>query len=345
MNRRIIIIISAIVFLLAVFGGLVFWAVKKQNQSKQPPVVTPQIKKVLDETVISPIAALDNSAVWYFNSEGRLFRINVDGSGLTEFPLPSLTTGTLKQALWPRTGTDFIAIASSGSGYVKSYYSTAQKIYVNLPSNVQYVDWMPDGVRVLYIWKASDNVHQQLVMANADGTGYQAINSVYWPDLKVLAAPDGKTALLMRSNIQGDINKIYSADLTTGKVTTLVEQGKNISAIWSPTGGKFVFSRAVGDSVYPKLLLYDSSVQGSLDMNLNTTLDKIVIDKDGKYLYAAVPKKDNSGEIFVKVDLSNLKQETYFEPTSTVRAKNLILVGDSLYYTDTQDLKFYMIVK
>ncbi len=330
------------ILILAGTGGLLFIAVKKQN--KQPVVAAPQIKKVLDEMAISPIASFDNSAIWYFNSDGRLFRVNLDGTGLSEFPLPVLSSGKLTRVLWPKTGSDFIAITGFGANEIKNYYNNISKIYVNLPANIKSLDWLPDSRRVAYIWQSGDNVHQQLAIANADGSGFQKIADVFWPDLIVKAGSDGKTALLYRSNLQGDTNKIYSANLNTGEITTVVEQGKNIAASWLPNSSRFVFAQS-SIAAYPKLYVYDFTNHQATDLSLNTTLDKVAFDPDGRYLYAVVPKKDNKADVFVKEDLTTFKQESYFEPDSNIRASNLLMIGNTLYFTNTSDQKFYTITK
>jgi hypothetical protein len=343
MNKRLILVIGIIaLLLLLVVGGLVY-AVKKQ---KPAPVVqiAPQVKKILDEAVISPVPSFDNNAIWYFNSEGRLFRVSIDGSDLTEFPLPALPSGYLKKVLWPKSGSDFMAIISSSPNEIKNYYNSEQKTYVALAPNIQSVDWLPDSKRIIYVWKSADNVHQQLAVANADGTGFLKVKDVFWPDLMVKAGNDGKTVLLYRSSADSDVNKIYYANLDSGEIGTAVDSGKTISAAWLPTGSRFVFAQA-SITAYPKLYLYDFINKQVVDLSLNTTLDKIAFDKDGKYLIAAVPKKDNTGDAFVKIDLTNFKQEIYFESNQNVRATGLFLIGNQLYFVSSQDQKLYTISK
>src|SRR6185369_793990 len=103
MNRRFLIIAIIGATALAIVGGLLIWAVKAQNRTKTPVVVAPQVKKISTDPVISPIPAANSQGIWYFNSYGRLFRINLDGSGLTEYPLPA-QSGTVRSVWWPTAG-------------------------------------------------------------------------------------------------------------------------------------------------------------------------------------------------------------------------------------------------
>src|SRR6185436_4080042 len=209
MNRRVIVLFIIGLLILAALGGLLFYLSGKQQEDMQDLQTTLQIRKVLDEAVISPAAAYDNNSIWYFNSEGRLFKSNTDGSNLSEYPLPSLPSGSLKQVLWPKAGSDFIAVANSSGQTAKYYYNSANKVFTNLANNIQWVDWLPDGKRIAYIWQSDDKKTQSLVVSNADGTVFKTVTPVFWPDLALKASPDGKTVLMYRTNIVGDVNKIY----------------------------------------------------------------------------------------------------------------------------------------
>ncbi len=343
MNRRLILLIGGAIAILGLIAGLLFFIVQKQHSNNSQQNKPAGLNKVTDDRAIAPVPSFDGSAIWYFNPDGRLFRINSDGTGLTESALPILG-GIFKTAAWPNTGSDFLSFSLNGINEFKSYYSDAKKLYLNLPANIQSIDWMPDSKRVVYIWKSSDNVHQTLVLANADGTGFRNIKDVFWPDLVVKASPDGKNVLLYRPTSDGDLNKIYVANLETGEITTVIGQGKNIGAAWFGNGNRFVYAQQ-GLTAYPKLFVYDFTTKNSTDLDLQTTIDKVVVDKDAKYLYAAVPKKDNTGDNFVKVDLNTFKQESYFEPNTSVQGKNLILLGSSVYFVNSLDGKIYSITK
>jgi dipeptidyl aminopeptidase/acylaminoacyl peptidase len=294
-------------------------------------------KLIVDENVISPVASYDNGSIWYFNSDGRLLKVGLNGSKLSEFPLGSFSNDNFVQALWPKKGFDFIIISTNNGSLVKTHYNSTSKLYTTLASNVQAIEWLPDGKRVVYIWQSNDKKSQQLVIANADGTGFKTVTDVFWPDLALRASDDGKTILMYRTERVGETNKIYAVDLNTAVVSTLVETGNNFAAKWV-SADKFIYSRP------SKILVYDITSKQSLDLDLNSSLDKTVSDPTGQYLYAAVPTTDGSDKI-IKVNVDNGSVEAYFQFETQVYVRSLLMVGNTVHYIDNRDGKLYAITK
>lgn len=339
MNKKIIIGLGAVILLL-IIAGVILLASGSGEEQKEPAQASLEVKKLTDDQVISPILSFDGAKVWYFTPQGRVFWIKGDGTGLSEFTIPALEN-SLKSVLWPKNSSDFIALTSSIEGELKYYYDSDEKKYVELPANIQSIDWMPDDQRVVYIWKSGDNVHQQLVLANPDASGFKVLKEVFWPDLEVRVSPSGNEALLVRSKMEGDVNKIYRANLQTGDFETVIEEGKNLDLRWL-SSEKFVFARTAA-GLYPKLLVYSFDSRLQTDLNLATSLDKIVFDSDGKLLYAAVPKADNTGDRLIKVDLTTLKQDVIYDPEQDIRMKDMLLSSSTLYFVNSRDNKLYSI--
>ena len=341
-DKKIYLLIGAII-LLVVFAVTAFvLAVKKSNYGKEiedEPLV--EILKITNEDAISPIPSFDGNAIWFFTKKGKLFRVNLDGTSLTEVALPALS-GEAVAAQWPMQGSDFILTMDQEWEMSRYYYNNQSKKFTFWPKNIQNFEWMPDSKRVAYVWKSTDGTSQQLTIADADTTGFRVVvNNLFWPDYKVLLAPNGMDALLIRS-LADEVNKIYKVELDTGKFETVVEEGKNLDALWLPNSQKFIFTRASG-SVYPRLYIYDFNSRKTTDLGFNSSLEKLSIDKDGKYLYVATPRKENSGEEFVKLDLGSLKAETFIVPPSTIQAKNVIYIGGKIFYVNVLDGNLYSI--
>lgn len=343
MNKRLLVIISIIsLLIILIIVGLTF-AVKKTRQSSTDEQTSKlQVKKLLDEEAVSAVASLNNDAIWFFNRKAELFRVALDGSNLTQHPLPPIS-GEVKQVSWPENDSGFIiTVVLEGLEY-KYYYDSEQKKYTVLPANIQNFDWLPDNKRIAYIWRSGDNIHQQLAVANADASGYKIITEkIFWPDFKVAVSSNGKEVLLVRSNLDGPINKIYKANLETGQIDIVVEEGKNLSALWVNAGNRFIFERAGADAD-TKLFLHDFASNRLTDLNIPTFLNKVFVDPEGKFLYAAVPKKDSIGEVFVKLDLASFKQEIYFDPSEDLQVYNLVFIANKLFFINTKDNKLYSI--
>ncbi|MDP4000750.1 MAG: hypothetical protein Q8P83_00720 [bacterium] len=344
MNKKIVIIIFIVIVLLSFAAGTILLLSRDKGEVVEDSGPNISVSKLPSEPVISAISSFDSTAIWYFDKDARLYRINGDGTALSEFSLPAWPgKGDLINVEWPDTGNDFVALASSLSGTSKHYYNNLDNQYVIWPDNIQSFSWMPDGRRVIYIWQATDKTSQQLVMANADTSGFRIIRDVFWPDLEVYASPDGLEALLVRSKPEGEINKIYKADLSSGEFETIVDEGLNLDIQWLPDGQRFLFTQE-SPGVSHDVLLYNFTTRLRTDLNINTSLNKTVLDKTGNVLYAAVPKTEGLGDMFVKIDLTTFQQEVVYNPQDTITAKNLFLVNGDLYYVNVTDKNIYYIV-
>ncbi len=332
MNRRPIYLLIGLILILSGVATALYFAVQKQKEvTTTPNLGSFHTKKVLDVDVVSPVGSFDNNSLWFFNSEGHLFQANPDGSNLSEYPLPALPGGFLKLALWPKNNSDFIVISGTKET-LKNFYDSKGKAFISLAKNIQYLDWLPDGKRIVYVWKGEDGKNS-LIVSDGDGTGYKIIADLFYSDLVVKAGNDSKTVLLYRSSPQSDTNKIYSADLDTGEITTLVDQGKNVAVQWLANGDKFLYE---GQG---QIYLYDIKTKKTVDLKLSTTMDKVTTDLTGRILYA------NRDGKFIKMDLTNVTSETYFEPANKITVSRMFLVGNTLYYVDVSDSRLYMITR
>lgn len=329
-NRIIALVVTIVIMLVLVIGGYFLFFNKPSNA--ETVSTEKQVSKLTDDSVISPVASYDSNSIWYFNSKGQLFDRQIAGTSSDEFSLPSLNT-VVQKVLWPVTGPDFLLIANSGQ--TKYYYSNANKKYTQLPSNIRSMDWMPDGKRIVYIWQSGDNKHQQLMLANADASGFVAIKDVFWPDLIVKVSPDGKNVLLFRG-ITSDQNKIYMANLATGEFKTLVDSGNNTDAMWV-AADKFVY---VEQAETPKLMLYNLVSNSSQDLNTDATLDRVAVDAGGKNLYV---DPIATSDVLWKINTTTFQKEKIFEFDRTILPRKLFMVSQMVGFINNLDQKLYIL--
>ncbi|HEX5430290.1 MAG TPA: hypothetical protein VFX17_04440 [Patescibacteria group bacterium] len=336
MNRKILIIIVIILGILA--AASLFFLRQKPAVTAGPNITPNTLTKVSDATVISPVVTYDHNAFWYFNSDGHLFREDLDGSNLDEYPLPS-DTPNFHQAVWPAAGDSFITMANATADSSRKFYDSSAKKFITYPANVQSFDFLPDGKRIAYIWESTDGKQSQLMVANADLSGYKALSTVFWPDLQIKVSPDGLHALLWRGQIQ-DTNKIYEADLTTGAFTTIVDAGKNTEAQWIGAN-KFIYTQI--SSSGPDLWLYDASASKATDLGLAATLDQTAADATGENLY--VDLNDGQADSIYKFDLTTLQKQLVYTFEATMHPHNVFMDGQIICFINSSDGKLYTLTQ
>lgn len=336
------ILLILILLLIVAAGAYYFWYInlEEENQELESPELTASV--IVSDSVVSPVNAYDNSGVWFALSNGQMMKYNISSKQLSEYPLPNMSGQSINKIYWPRSGSDFISRGLSNENNSNkifyNYYNFNQKKYYTLPSNVISLDWLSDGLRVVLIWKGGDG-KISLVVSNADATGYRVVTELPWEDLVPKASPKGNKALLVRQYPTDQINKIYLFDLDSGQYQEIVSQGKNNGVIWSPDGEKFVYSQIVGNS--NALLMYNLATGENLDLNINSSIDKVGFTQDGNYLYASV--QGQSGERIIRVALDTLTQETVYTFGNIVNAINLVPIGKKVYFASAIDGKLYSI--
>lgn len=301
---------------------------KKEEQVTQR---NPELKKLAEGIVVSPVSSHDNDAIWYGLPNGRLMWHNLNTGIQTEYPLPQVLGESFKKIYWPRQGNDFMALSDFGGQNQFSYFNYTEKKYYALPINVLALDWMSSSAKIAVIWKSGDG-KTYLVTSNPDASGYKIISELPWPDMSIKASPTGDAALLMRPTISsGDVNKIYLFNLVTGEYTEEVDEGRNTSVVWSPKGDRFAFTRLVDgkNQVYIHDLLNDKDTY----LDINAGVDKMVFSDDGEKIYVAAIAEDLSKEEVWEINLVTQDRKVVFSSES-LRIKNIVVIGQKLYFLD-----------
>lgn len=336
MNKKVLIfIIVLILLLIAGVAGYFYF----ESTAKTPTIEQGRKEfnpnKISEHIVVGPSTSFVNESVWFADKDGKFYR--GIGGNITEFPMPAITHKPLRKIIWSPTTQDFIAVGTAQNSDSYIYYNSKNKQYFSIPKNVKSVDWMPDGIRVLWIWQSADLLAQQLVITNPDNTGYKSVASLPWTEFDIKVSPTGKEALLV-STKDSATNNIYLFDLDNGSYRTLVGTGKNLGVKWV-NSNKFLYSQLSGTAT--NIHLFDITTNQDNDLNLESNTDKLVVDLAGKFAYIAVSQVFERGEKIVKIDLDSLQVSDEIESTNGIKIKQLLLGQKGLYFVSNEDGKLY----
>ncbi len=372
MNKKAIAILGGIFILIVGTLGFIIWSRSSKDDTtptEETPIVveepteveedpieetpsTGQATKLTDEAVITPALFFQGDGIAYFNRQGQLFRTNMSVTGdtvllsdKTELTVPSKTN--ISRILWPAVGNSYIAESGSGISKQWSYYNPDTGNYIDLPSQVKSLDWVPSGNKILFVWVGSDG-KATLNISDPDTNNYQMLTDLYEPDNEIIVSPDGQTILFYRNQISDQSkNTINSVSIDGKTFKSVVRDGYNKGVLWSPDSKKFLFSRLDPSTQKFNLWVSDITSGEIQSLGVATSPSKAVWAKDSSYIVAGVPTSGIAGQgvttdSVYKIEISG-GTKTEFPPGTDVDVSEpfLSLNGSILFFRNNQDGSLY----
>ena len=195
----------------------------------------------------------DGTQVVFDRSEGGntydLWKMNVDGTGLTDITPPAVSGLQNVMATWSPDGATiaFAATTSStGSIWVMDPDGTGA---VSPPTGGRDHSpaWSPDGTKLAFCHQAGGDYGDLFIM-NADGTGLTQLTSGSAQDVFSSWSPDGQSIVFQRSPT-GDWldDDIWRVNVDGTGLTQLTSQaGADESPCWSWDGTRIAFASQMG---------------------------------------------------------------------------------------------------
>ena len=117
------------------------------------------------------------------------------------------------------------------------------------PVNHDSPSWSPDGKKIAFVSGEGDR--EEIYLMNPDGSGEERMTDPQHKYIHPNWSPDS-TKLIFCSDDdlqppKKNASEIYSLDIKTRQLTTLISGGTNTYPSWSPDGKKIVFRRMLGE--------------------------------------------------------------------------------------------------
>jgi len=389
MNKKAIAILGAIFILIV--GTLGFLIYSKYAGSKTPaassvtnntasttPAITQNtasstptgqgsssnIVQLTSDQVVSPALFFNGTGISYFDRQGNLYQATLQNNNgqlslTSKKQLDIPLKPDIAKILWPAKGNDFIAQFTDSTGKnTWSYFNSNTGSYTNLPGQVESVDWMPTGDKIMYVWL--DGGKAGLSLGNPDTSNHQTLGAMWETDDQLYVSPLGDQVLYFETQ-NSSANNFINSVTADGKLWKgLVKNGQNFGVLWSPDGQKFLFGKKDPVTQNYQLWAYNLTSGEIKNLGLFTTVNKSVWDKDSNVIYAAVPTSGTAvpeginlagsaggsqltSDSFYRMDTSTLDKKQYASSGASIDGRDLFLnaTGDKLFFRNAQDGGLY----
>jgi TolB protein len=194
--------------------------------------------------------------------------------------------------------------------------------------------WSPDGRKIAFVLISGDA--KMIHLINPDGTGAEAVTPSSQHTIHPSFTPDGKAILYctdddLRPPAKNE-SQIYSIDLATKQIKTLISGGVNTFPVMSPDGRKIAFRRIVGD-MNSEVFVADSDGRNAKNLTNNWTFEGWPAwSPDGKTIAFAGNRNNAGYQIFLmNPDGSNVRLLAATEGRGT--APKWAPDGRTIYFT------------
>lgn len=324
------------------------------------PVIPPASGAVLltSDRVISPALSFSGDGVTYLNSQGNLYQSTIQNNNgqlalVSKKQLDIPQKANVSKVLWPSRNNiyDFIAESDMAGKPSFSYFNGQKAAYIDLPPQVESLDWLPSGTQIVYVWV--DNGKAILSQANPDTKNFQKLADMWETDDILRVSPDGSQILYYEA--AGSPNNAINSVSIDGKVWKgLVKTGQNYGVLWSPDSQKFLFAKKDVSSQQYQLWYYNLTSGEVRNLQLFTTTDKVAWANDSQTIYAAVPSSGMAvpeglpgggltNDSFYSLNIVSNNKKQFTTGSTPIDGRNLFLSGDGnfLFFKNAQDGGLY----
>lgn len=311
--------------------------------------------------ITSPTITSGNKIAFYDPRDGKFYTIDSNGN------IVALSDATFPQAETVVFADDAAKAAiefPDGSNIIYDFTTDEQ---TTLPTHWEDFAFSPDTDEVVSKSLGSDVNSRALTITDSDGTRTQIIAALGEAESKVTPSwsPNNNiVAFSETGQLQSGFGKqeIYLLDTDGEAASSIVVDGSNFSAIWSPSGTAILYSVADTGNDYRAALWYTKATgtdagSGRRDLGVETWVEKCTFS-DESMVYCAVPRTgaDSSGmdprlvkstdDVYL-INVTTGKKTLIGSPVLDLQMFNLSLSDDGslLYFTDSAGRLNYMRLK
>lgn len=224
--------------------------------------------------------------------------------------------------------------------FIMNADGTGQTQITHDPVTHDSPSWSPDGKKIAFVF--DDGKQEAIYIMNPDGTGQERMTDERHKYIHPnWSADSSKLIFCSDDDLQPprkNASEIYSLDLKTRQLTTIISGGTNTYPSWSPDGTKIAFRKMLGE-MNSEVFVADSDGSNQRNLSNHPAFDGWPSwSPDGKQIVFASNRRANYQIFVMNADGSNVRLVANTEGRAT--EPRWSPDGKSIYFTDCKKVDF-----
>lgn len=373
-------LIISLIAIIVVFTGILIFFLLRQEAVQDPPTSNnipgfpsfsggttsteppPQIldapgnkvSRIGDFAVFAPSISPDGKRVRFFErNTGNLYEANFNGTELTRVSSSLLPQG-LTSVIWSPTKTHFGAFFESAPN--NFLYDFVSGLSTNISKTIAGAAFAPQSPRIAY--QDMQENESIITIATLTNTNQRVIFRGALPKTNFQWIQETRLSIVPFASglIPGFVLTINP---TSGAINQVIRDSHGLTALWSPNGKQFIYTKTDAFGHNLSLWLADENGNDIKKLDIITLAEKCVWAKDNFVLFCSAPETWPSdallpddyykgivrgADMFLRVNTTTNAVSFVLEPT-LVDATNLIIAPqeDYLFFINRYDGGLYSI--
>ena len=249
-------------------------------------VIDEKLTRISTNVAVSPTTTENGARVLYAGKTGGIFEIDFTGGNQKETAFAPLKN--LYKIVWAKDRNEFAAVYANPDGRKTFYYNTQTKQTSPYDAHIDSLAFSPAENKLAYHYQETGGGINNISLADPNGANASTVINTRLKEARVNWITQSEIALSTTPSGLAP-NVLWTLNVATQKLSTVLSDMYGLTALWAPSGERFLFSQTSQKGKGLSLSVADKRGSAIKKLDIATLPEKCVFTKDAKTAVCAAP--------------------------------------------------------